>query len=688
MSTVSKYIKVHPDVLAEWVYDSENYNDSDYTVVVDSLNDRRSFALSYGADVSAAARDNNRNGRQLFQLDSVTNKFGVADPAQRAYIQHEDHASPPPQRFDRLRLYFPINYVFEDVAGFYVAVSAYDYDNRKLYGLANYYIDAAEALQVAEVKFLTPPWQFQEGLWGKTVDLLVPSLYDTSRQRTSSRPTPGTLNYTLTGGLNSIGLSQTAPVIIDFRFIEKRESLLGKLVYTSVPSQRASVPQAPEYQSLGVAVEHAADGDYYEIYGTFNGNTADFDDFMYALAESGQRNTVLFTVTVFEEGMAQDPVTFRLSDSYNKRIPFCPVLKFTNTTATISVAMSILNDVDGSSEVRNAEIGLFANDVAKFGRKRISINLSNAVKPKVYVARPDQVILGSGALAGGARRVQVQRQTQIKFKPLPQLSSDYNIVASDINASRAGDTYFGKGFLRITLHPFDNVLRFHLAREVSAQAYVPFTLDGADDVMILAFRTAGRNIDVDMYRESPELDPRNGVYIYKLKESDVQALRAMVAENDNFYLTLNNTVVYHGKYGLSGMDISSASATKGPKPVKEPIAQTALEQQIVREVQTPASITAAAISPPLVAAPPQAATATNSTGTGASTASGAGTGTGSGAGAGTGTGTGTGSGAGTSADDSYAPYYGGGFAAGGGKGSVSTTRGGLGPAQVDYALIN
>jgi hypothetical protein len=603
MSTVSKYVKAHPDVLLEWVYDSTNYVSTDYTVIADGLNGRRSLALQYGDTTADADKNANRDDRQLFQLDAATGKWAVADPAVRPYIQHEDHVLPAPAVYNLLRVYFPVNYTFEGVAGFYVGVSAYDYNNAQLFGLSNYYLDASIPAHLAEVKLLTPPWQFQERLWGKCVELLIPSVYDESRNRMAT-PTPGTINYNLTGGLAAEGLSTTSPIYIDFRFIQQRAMLLGNRVYTLPSAQLASVPQTPEYQGLGVAISKADDGDYYELHGTFNSTLGEFEMFMDALLDTGHRNHILFTVTVYEEGLAHDPITFQMADNFARKIPFCPVLKYTNTTASIQVTMSVVDEVDGSSDVRLAEVGLLPNDVAKFGKTRLSISLSKAVKPKVYVPRADTYVLG-GPTAATARRPQVQKQVVIKERPYAKLSSDYSIVASDINATKQNQVFYGKGKLTIELHPFDNVLKFHLANAVDDASFKPFAVAAQEGALQLSFRTVSKTINVDTYKESPELDTANGVYIYLLSEANTQALRAMVAENNNFYLAVNNTVAYYGKYSLSGMDAPLVfSAGDGPAP--EATTGSALASQIAAQVLRPADAATAAMSSAVTSSAPPA----------------------------------------------------------------------------------
>ena len=604
MSTAVKYVKVHPDVLVEWTYDSDHLSDQDYTIVVDSLNSKRSFALSYDNSVPNKERDPNWDARQLFQLDAVANRWGVADPKKRSFIQYEDHVAPAYARFDRVRLYFPINYTFQGKVGIYFGVNAYDTANEKLYGLSNYFIDVSSTAQTADIKFLSPPFPFQERLWGKCIELIVPSVYEQSRERSNYplRPTPGTINYNLTGGLSGNGLSQTSPIFVDFRFIDKRESVLGLPVYTLEPMLLASFPQVPEYATLGVAIEKAADGDYFEIFGTYNGNTVEFDTFMDSLSDTGQRNYILFNVLVFEENILQDTITFRMAKEFNRKISFCPVLKYTNTTASIKVSMNIIDEVDNSTEVRTAEIGLLQNDVAKYGRKKLSINVKKALKPKVYVAKADQFILSSTSIPNINRRAQGQRtDTVIKLQPYPMLINQQNIVTSDITAKRNGEVYFGQGQLSITLHPFDNIIKLNVATEITATSYRPFSVDLSETKVHLSFRTSGKHLDIPLYTESAELDVVNGIYLFQVKEADIQLLYSMYAESDDFYIAAaaraSTTVIYNGKYKLSG--------------IKSKVKTTPVDSLPTTQLQTDMSVFVA--SPPVAVPPPLSPASTSNT---------------------------------------------------------------------------
>ena len=71
MAQVSKYIKIHPNVLIQWTFDSENYLTENYQVIT-NLNEgkKRSFLSTHGL---------NTKNNNLFQIDPVLKKYAVVD---------------------------------------------------------------------------------------------------------------------------------------------------------------------------------------------------------------------------------------------------------------------------------------------------------------------------------------------------------------------------------------------------------------------------------------------------------------------------------------------------------------------------------------------------------------------------------------------------------------------------------
>jgi hypothetical protein len=70
--------------------------------------------------------------------------------------------------------------------------------------------------------YTSPPFLFQEQLWGKNISIDFPSPFPVANQRVNGSVKPNSVNYTLTNGL---GLSLNSPIFIDFHFITTKKTI-------------------------------------------------------------------------------------------------------------------------------------------------------------------------------------------------------------------------------------------------------------------------------------------------------------------------------------------------------------------------------------------------------------------------------------------------------------------------------
>ena len=56
--------------------------------------------------------------------------------------------------------------------------------------------------------------------------------------------------------------------------------IYGVTTYLLAPKVESSIPQSPEFESLGLAIKHSVNGDFFEIYGTYNDTIAGFKQFI------------------------------------------------------------------------------------------------------------------------------------------------------------------------------------------------------------------------------------------------------------------------------------------------------------------------------------------------------------------------------------------------------------------------
>lgn len=375
MAKLSKFVKVDKNILLEYVYDGDNNIGEAYEVLVNSKERRQSYLAT------PTSGTNNTSGNSLFLLDKLSNKYGKINTAQYSFLQIRNYGSSSPIRHDRLIVHLPINWTFGEYLGFYVRVYAFDVLNQKTYDISNFYFDMSDSSQSYLLNFTSPPLLFAEKLWGKNLQIDFPSVSAIASQRVNNRPKENSINANLSSGS---GMSLNSPVFIDFHFINNIQTVNGVSTYTLEPKVAVSVPQTPEFENLGLKIEHSKNGDFFEIYGTYNGTIAEFKQFIDDSYNAGSRYYVQYSITTYEQNIRGKTITAEVTDNFNETIEFRPIIKYSTTTALIDVEMRLIDAVDESTIIRRATYGMLQDEVSRYSLNLIKINLKNANKPKIY----------------------------------------------------------------------------------------------------------------------------------------------------------------------------------------------------------------------------------------------------------------------------------------------------------------
>lgn len=552
MAQNSRYIKCHPDALIEWIQDDQFFYSDNYSVIKDTLNGEQKFQFSKTAQ---DPNNQNRIPRGLYLIDKIINKYGIADPDQKQFLQESQYTNPAPSQFDRIKIWFPISYTFPNSVGFTVKLSALNFDNSRSIILSDFFLDTSIPANLLLIQNEPVPFRYGGRLWGKSITINIPSTYYEALKRTGGQPTLGSINSHLGSGLN--GLSQTSPIFIDFKFLTSKQTVLGETTYLSTPSLIVSIPQSPEYNQLAVSISRATDGDYFLINGLYNGTIGQFDRFMQTLTESGQRSYILYKITVFEDSIPQPSQDIYKYDDYLTPYSFCPILKVTNTSATIQVELQLVSAIDGSVISRFADLAIIGSEVAKFGRYRQAINLSNAIKPKLYNSKPDNIILPSLDIlkAGITKRAQRTRPEDVRYIPYPVLTDTFNIAAQDVSIEGSdANRWYGKGGLNVTITPFDNIMKFKVAQLNGTDSVKPFQFPAIGSIIQLVFKSSISELRIPLWNESGQVTLDTGVLVFKQVASEYTILKKIAETTDTFYITMTTngieTSIYDGKFQL------------------------------------------------------------------------------------------------------------------------------------------
>ena len=375
MSKISKYLKVDKNILIEYVYDDGNNISEAYDILVNTKDRTQSYLAG------SASFTGNTLSNSLFKLDNLANRWGKIDTSFYTFLSVKNYSTSTPIRHDKLRIHLPINWTFGEYLGFYVRVYGFDSINEKTYELSNFYFDMSDASQTYLLNYTSPPLLFGEKLWGKNIQIEMPALSEVAAQLVNNRPKENSINSNLTNGA---GFSTTSPIFIDFHFINNIQTVNKISTYLLGPKVAVSLSQTPDFESLGLSIENSKNGDFFEIYGTYNGTIAGFSKFIEDSYYQNHRYYVNYNITTYEQNIRGKTITAVVTENFNETIEFRPIIKFSTTTAIIDVEMRLIDAVDDTYIIRRASYGMLQDEVSRYSLNLIKINLKNANKPKIY----------------------------------------------------------------------------------------------------------------------------------------------------------------------------------------------------------------------------------------------------------------------------------------------------------------
>jgi len=554
---VSKFIKVHKDVLIEYIYDDGNNISEPYKILLNI----RDNSLSYVA--ASASSTGNSQTNQLHLLDSVTGNYGLVNTTNYSFLQLRDYASGFPIRHDKIKVHIPVNYTFGENLGFYMKIIGFDFNNQNAYSFANFYFDITNIDQSSLLEYNSPPFLFQEKLWGKNITFEVPSLYAVARQRVGNSVRANSINANLS---NNAGFSLTAPIFLEFSFLQQKRTVNRVTTYTVAPKIQVSLPQAPDFENLGVMIAHSKVGDFFEIYGTFNGDINQFDDFINGSVQLGNRYYVTYTITLFEQNIRGKTFTITVLDNFNEKIEYRPIIKYSTTTAIIDVEMNIIDAVDNTSIYRRASYGMLQDEVAKYSLFLMKINLANASKPKIYNIKSPE---GAGIFGQtGQNRKLEEMKRNVVLEPVKinytVLADKFNVVAKSDNVLVGSKNFYGIGKLEIILQPFDNIIQFKIAKDVTQTnpgtannlvtkpEYMDMTNMGEIKFIIKDDKVT---FETGLYFASNEVDLANGFVVFKIPSSRMNDIKKIADGGNRLFYVISRTdtgttVVYSGLFKI------------------------------------------------------------------------------------------------------------------------------------------
>lgn len=558
---ISKYFPIDTNILIEYIYDDSNLIGEPYNILYNSRTNTKCFISS--DELKPAPRGykatNNDLYNQLYKIDQVQGRYGKIPTTNSpntissslSFLQLRNFSTSIPIRYDIIKVHVPVDYTFGDTKGFYLRSYTYDYDHTNIVELSNYYFNITDIEQNYKLMYSSPIQVINEKQWGKYIQIQIPSVTKVSDQRvnglTQSTTKENTINYNLTNGK---GLSKNSPIFFDFFFINSINTIGGSQFMNLGHRITFTTPQTPEFEKIGVRIEESTQGDFFLIYGTYNGTIAEFDNFIEDSYYNGNRYYAEFIVDTYEKNVKTKTNTFVQTEDFSDEIEFRPILKFTTTTAVIDVTLRLIDAVDGTFIERKASYGMLqgggarmgsepnsrlgtgnnsggAGDISKYSKSSTKINLKYAKKPEVYNIK-STILPNTGDDPFGTKPI-------LKLKKLAfnLFSSNYYFIDSNDEAIIDRSVYIPNNNSVVYILPYDNMLNISMSDDQESL----YNLLIYEDLKMI-IKTDKKDIEIDIYRDSAENDFENGRIVFRVPESKyLDIKKAHLSGYDIFYIT-------------------------------------------------------------------------------------------------------------------------------------------------------
>lgn len=574
---LSKYFNIDPNILIEYVYDDSNLIGEPYNILFNSKSGIKSFISTdeIRPPIRGFKKTNNDAYNQLYKIDSILERYAKLPLSTSAanklddnfsFLQLRNFPTSIPVRYDTIKVHIPINWTFGDYKGFHLRVFTFNFDNTKVIELSNFYFNMTDIEQNYKLEYSSPILRINEQQWGKYVQIQIPAVTKISDQRRFNVTRENSINFNLSDGL---GISKNSPVFLDFHFIENITKI-NNIDYFDLSSKISiTVPQTPEFEKLGVKIEESTQGDFFLIYGTYNGTIAEFENFIDESYYEGNRYYVEYQVDLYEKNIRTKSSTFTVTEDFGDEIEYRPIFKFTTTTAIIDVIMKLINNVDGTFIERKASYGLLqgggakmgseynprlntgiqnigAGDISKYARSLTKIELKRAKRPEVINIKSTKLPI-TGTDPFGTKPI-------LKLEKLPfnLFSSNYYFINNDQSYNFNNVNYIANNQSVIYLYPFDNIIKLKILTSSETEE-VPYDLTTLENLKI-AIKSDSKDLTFDIYRDSAENDLENGIVVFRIPIGLYQSLKKVNNSGFNLFYVVGvdensiKQIVYSGYF--------------------------------------------------------------------------------------------------------------------------------------------
>jgi hypothetical protein len=505
-------------------------------------------------------------------------------------------------QYDTVRLHLVSGYSFASQGdGFIFEVQFTDKQGRKqnLTSIAYLNTDSYEVINPDE-------FVVGERLYTRYIELKIPAVSYLNNVTISNPSVNTTLSYLMTYGA---GVASNTMVDFSLKTIVTTETINGYKYFLTGDDKSVSINRTDEYSGLSATIQESTNGDYFELYGEYNGDV--YEDFIVQLEQLPYTKIVVFhDVRVIEQVGSSFITTsensFLQSENFGVAYRFRPIVmnSATATSYSIEYTLRIFNTVDNSQITRQSQYSSF--DVKKYGRRIRKINLG--VEPnvaKVYNVLPDDKPVVNLTnynrmnlyVQGDTTTVQTEFVTSfvdrnrisaslspVKIIPAtrqpgdviptaPGQSMEVADIPLNVEQIATTDKVYQQGEGPIGISPFDNFYQFIIynnaistALGVGEPQLVDLTQVGT--IYINFFDQAtGLKIKLKSYTNIKQLNPVNGEVVFKIPSEESSKILGLT--DKTYYIstvletgggTSEETLLYTGTW-YNSKDKASAVAS-------------------------------------------------------------------------------------------------------------------------------
>ena len=393
------------------------------------------------------------------------------------------------------------------------------------------------------------PFILGETLYSKFIEIKIPSLIDMD---------PDFASWFFGTGADAVNPLANYEVI--YKQITSLENLSGFDYINTYGEVSLTISREDEFNDIAANLIPAPDGDYFQMFGTRNGSTTAFDSYIQnRMQTKGDDIKVFHDITVYEQITTFWDITYNMSiiqsDNFDIAIPFRPVIQNASnaTSYNIDYVLRIYNEKDNTQIVKRASY--ISYETGKYGKRLTRINLPSSNKIlKVYNTMPN--VLENRQVT---QNLATLPNNQTRF--VPTFIERMNIVTGSTSVTVSQNevvdnstiTYYADGQSQLVLSPFDNYVKFKVAKQ-DGNDLIAISLEGADKIVL---DLAG--VSIDNLMNYDDVDLSDGEIMFKISQENAQ--KAISSTNNAYMISIQNgtdkTMIHHGTYTVLGSSTST-----------------------------------------------------------------------------------------------------------------------------------